>query len=97
MHRRRNAVAHLLHSSVNRAFPFPGKTENACDSLYRDIPLLWWSGTEPAVSLRSACILVCLVLSVSYVFVQPRLCVVTRTAMLSLLLTWKSWQVSGGK
>ena len=56
LHRRRNAVAHLLHSSVNRAFPFPGKTENACDSLYRDIPWLRWSGTELAVSLRSACI-----------------------------------------
>ena len=51
--------------------------------------LLRWSGTEPVISPRYACISVCLVLSVSYVFVQPRLPVVKRITKLILLLLGK--------
>lgn len=54
---RHNAIAHFngVQYSVNITFMCAGKPESECDLLYR-CTLLQGCGTKPAVSLRSACI-----------------------------------------
>ena len=50
-------ILNRLCYTVQVTFICTGKPKNSCDSLYCDIQLiLWWSGTKPATSARSACV-----------------------------------------
>ena len=45
-----------LQYSINVTFIWTGKPKHLCDTFYNDSTLLPWSGTDPAIFPRCACI-----------------------------------------